>query len=302
MPELVIPARKAFIGPGMEVKRILPFRKRRMVGPFIFLDHAGPIQAQPHQDLSMDVLPHPHIGLSTVTYLLGGEVTHRDSIGVEQVIQPGAVNWMTAGKGISHSERFEDPNVLKKGNLEMLQSWVALPEQYEEIDPSFENYQPDNLPIYTDKGLWMRLIAGNAYGLNNRVKTFSPLFYVHVELEAGTTIELPQEHSERAVYLVKGQLEISHQDYEHGQMIVFDKVGSDPIIKAKTNVTLMMMGGEPLGERFIWWNFVSSRKERIEEAKNDWKEGRIDLPPMDNKEFVPLPEDRSRPAEPNKLS
>ena len=295
MLDIVIEARKAAIAPGMEVRRILPFRLRRMVGPFIFMDHAGPVSIQPERVKSMDVLPHPHIGLSTVSYLFGGQVTHRDSLGVEQIIRPGEVNWMTAGKGISHSERFEDPAALATGNLEMIQTWVALPEKDEESMPTFDNYKPDVLPVFTDTGVWMRLIAGNAFGLKTNVKTHSPLFYIHVVLESGAQLGLPKEHSERAIYVAKGRIEVTGREYTAGQMLVFNK-SVDPIILSKEATTLMLLGGEPLGERFIWWNFVSSRKERIEQAKADWKEGRIILPPSDNHEFVPLPEDKSRPS------
>src|SRR5918993_1601509 len=203
MLELVIEARHASIAPGMEVKRILPFRMKRMVGPFIFMDHAGPVQLNSIATNNLDVLPHPHIGLSTVSYLLDGEVTHRDSLGVEQIIRPGEVNWMTAGSGISHSERFEDPAALAGGNLEMIQTWVALPQKDEEAAPAFDNYQPEALPIFTETGVWMRLIAGNAYGLRNEVKTHSPLFYLHVVLQAGARFGLPKEHSERGVYIAK---------------------------------------------------------------------------------------------------
>jgi redox-sensitive bicupin YhaK (pirin superfamily) len=294
MPEIVIEARNAAISKAVKVKRILPFRLRRMVGPFIFMDHAGPITDIPAQPSTLDVLPHPHIGLSTVSYLFGGQVTHRDSLGVEQIIRPGEVNWMTAGSGIAHSERFEDPSALT-GGLEMIQTWVALPEQDEEASPSFNNYTPGQLPVFTDKGVWMRLIAGNAYGLNNDVKTNSPLFYLHVVLQQGAIFALPKEHSERGFYIVKGSIEVSGITYTDGKMLVFSK-GEDPVIIAKEKTTLMLLGGEPLGERFIWWNFVSSRKERIEQAKEDWKQGRIILPPNDNKEFVPLPDDRSKPA------
>jgi redox-sensitive bicupin YhaK (pirin superfamily) len=295
MIDIVIEARKASIATGMEVKRILPFRLRRMVGPFIFMDHAGPVAIQPEAASSMDVLPHPHVGLSTVSYLFGGQVTHRDSLGVEQIIRPGEVNWMTAGRGIAHSERFEDPAALAGGNVEMIQTWVALPEKSEEQTPTFDNYKPAALPVFTDKGIWMRLIAGNAYGLKNDVKTHSPLFYVHMVLDAGSKFGLPKEHPERAVYVVKGSIEVAGRIYTPGQMIVFTK-GMDDVVLAKEQATVMFLGGEPLGERFIWWNFVSSRKERIEQAKADWKEGRIVLPPNDNKEFVPLPEDHSKPA------
>jgi len=295
MPQLVIKARKASLNTGLSVRRILPFRQRRMVGPFIFMDHAGPVDMQPKILSSMDVLPHPHIGLSTVSYLFGGQVTHRDSLGVEQVIRPGEVNWMTAGSGIAHSERFEEPGTLAGGALEMIQTWVALPERDEESLPTFHNYQPEALPVFTDKGIRMRLIAGNAYGLKNEVKTHSPLFYLHVNVEAGHRLGLPKEHSERGVYITKGSMEVLGRTYIAGQMLVFAKE-EEPVLLAKETSTLMLLGGEPLGERFIWWNFVSSRKERIEQAKADWKTGRIELPPNDNKEFIPLPEDSSKPA------
>lgn len=295
MLDIVIEARNAAISQSMKVKRILPFRLRRMVGPFIFMDHAGPVTEAPAIVSSLDVLPHPHIGLSTVSYLFGGQVTHRDSLGVEQIIRPGEVNWMTAGSGIAHSERFEDPSALAGGQLEMIQTWVALPEKDEESAPSFNNYTPGQLPVFTDKGVWMRLVAGDAYGLANGVKTNSPLFYLHVVLAEGAAFGLPKEHSERGFYIVKGSIEIGATTYNAGQMLVFTK-GVDPLIKAKQDTTLMMLGGEPLGERFIWWNFVSSRKERIEQAKEDWKQGRILLPPADNAEFIPLPPDKTGPA------
>lgn len=294
MLDIVIESRSAIISPAVKVKRILPFRLRRMVGPFIFMDHAGPISDIPQQPSTLDVLPHPHIGLSTVSYLFGGQVTHRDSLGVEQIIRPGEVNWMTAGSGIAHSERFEDPSSLA-GGLEMIQTWVALPERDEEAAPSFNNYKPEELPVYTDKGVWMRLIAGNAYGLKNDVKTNSPLFYLHVVLQKGAVFGLPQEYSERGFYIVRGSIEISATTYSPGQMLVFSK-GVDPLIIAREDTTLMLLGGEPLGERFIWWNFVSSRKERIEQAKEDWKQGRIILPPNDDKEFIPLPDDKFKPS------
>jgi redox-sensitive bicupin YhaK (pirin superfamily) len=295
MLDIVIEARNAAISQSMKVKRILPFRSRRMVGPFIFMDHAGPVTDIPAITSSLDVLPHPHIGLSTVSYLFGGQVTHRDSLGVEQIIRPGEVNWMTAASGIAHSERFEDPSSLAGGQLEMIQTWVALPEKDEEGAPSFFNYTPDRLPVFTDKGVWMRLIAGNAFGLANDVKTNSPLFYLHVILDKGARFGLPKEHSERGFYIAKGSVDVAAVTYHAGQMLVFT-TGSDPLIIAREDTTLMLLGGEPLGERFIWWNFVSSRRERIEQAKEDWKQGRIKLPPSDNKEFIPLPDEKSGPA------
>lgn len=295
MPQLIIEARSASLSTGLMVRRILPFRLRRMVGPFIFMDHAGPVTIQPAAMAAMDVLPHPHIGLSTVSYLFGGQVTHRDSLGVEQIIRPGEVNWMTAGSGIAHSERFEEPDALAGGALEMIQTWVALPEKAEEAAPEFHNYKPEVLPVFTDKGIWMRLIAGNAYGLRNDVKTHSPLFYLHVQLDAGAKLDLPKEHSERAIYIAKGNVEVAGRTYGPGQMLVFAQA-EEAAVLAKTATTLMLLGGEPLGERFIWWNFVSSRKERIEQAKADWKAGRIELPPNDNQEFIPLPETDSKPV------
>jgi redox-sensitive bicupin YhaK (pirin superfamily) len=293
MLDIVIESRQAAITPGFTVKRILPFQLRRMVGPFIFMDHGGPISVPATTNL--DVLPHPHIGLSTVSYLFSGHVTHRDSLGVEQLIKPGEVNWMTAGKGIVHSERFEDPAILAGGGLEMIQTWVALPEKDEEANPSFKNYTAEQLPVFTDKGVWMRLIAGDAYGLRGDVKISSPLFYLHVVLDEGARFGLPTKHSERGVYIVKGSVEVSGVTYTEGKLLVFTK-GVDPLIIAKEKTTLMMLGGEHLGDRYIWWNFVSSRKERIEQAKEDWKQGRMLLPPADNKEFIPLPADNSRPA------
>jgi redox-sensitive bicupin YhaK (pirin superfamily) len=295
MPEIIIDARTAYLGPNMAVNRILPFKDRRMVGPFIFMDHAGPVSFQGVGHHELDVLPHPHIGLSTVSYLFNGQMTHRDSLGVEQIIRPGEVNWMTAGSGISHSERFEDPGMLATGQLELLQTWVALPEADEECAPEFHNYKQENLPVVSDKGLWMRLIAGEAFGLKSSVKTHSPLFYLHVSLNQGSTIKLPENYSERGIYIVSGSIEVSHTVYKPKQMIVF-RPEEDPVIIAKEDSVLMMLGGEHLGHRHIWWNFVSSRKERIEQAKADWKEGRINLPTGDHDEFVPLPEDKRGPS------
>jgi redox-sensitive bicupin YhaK (pirin superfamily) len=294
MLDQVIEARSASIGP-FDVRRILPYRLRRMLGPFIFMDHAGPVAVAPEKQSALDVLPHPHIGLSTVSYLFGGQVTHRDSLGVEQVIRPGEVNWMTAGSGIAHSERFEDPAALAGGALEMVQTWVALPEADEEQAPTFANYQSQQLPIFTDNGVWMRLIAGDAYGLRNDVKTHSPLFYLHVVLQAGARFGLPRGYPERGAYVAKGLVEVNGRAYGVGQLLVFT-AGLDPVLVAREPSTLMLLGGEPLGERFIWWNFVSSRRERIEQAKADWQAGRIALPPTDNAEFVPLPLDKTRPA------
>lgn len=304
MLDIVISSRQTEIVPGFAVKRILPYQLRRMVGPFIFMDHGGPISMPTTIGSNMDVLPHPHIGLSTVSYLFSGEVTHRDSLGVEQVIKPGEVNWMTAGKGIAHSERFEDPAIRAGGSLEMIQTWVALPEKDEEAAPSFKNYTADQLPVFTDTGVWLRQIAGEAFGLKSKVDTTSPLFYLHVVLEAGARFGIPSGYTERGVYVVNGSISVNGITYQPGQLLVFSP-GADPVIGAKERTTLMMLGGEHLGDRYIWWNFVSSRKERIEQAKEDWKQGRIKLPPADHAEFIPLPVIQSRPAggpPPNALS
>ena len=291
MPEIVIDARQADLGHGLAVRRVLPFAKRRMVGPFIFLDHAGPVTFARTIGRSADVRPHPHIGLSTVSYLLSGAITHRDSLGVEQVIRPGDVNWMTAGRGISHSERFEDPSVFVEPGIELLQSWVALPEADEETEPAFDHYPVQGLPEAREAGAWMRLIAGEAYGMESPVKTHSPLFCLHASLDRDARLALPEGHAERAAYVVSGCVAHGGRDYLPGQMLVFG-APADTTLRARQPSTLMLLGGEPLGERHVWWNFVSSRKERIEQAKADWQAGRIVLPPNDNDEFIPLPEGR----------
>jgi redox-sensitive bicupin YhaK (pirin superfamily) len=257
----------------------------------------GPLTLPPNVPRSTDVRPHPHIGLATVTYLFNGEITHRDSLGVEQVIRPGEVNWMTAGNGISHSERFDGPIRIHGGLMHGLQAWVALPEKAEEADPEFAHHPQEDLPVFTDKGVQARLIVGNAFGLNNAVKTYSPLFYLHVELETGAKMGLPVGHAERAVYVVKGSVEHDGHVYRAGQMLVFAP-GAEPTVSAAEPSTVMMLGGEPVGERHIWWNFVSSRKERIDQAKADWQAGRFKLPLNDDKEFIPLPEEPKPSPEP----
>ncbi|HEU0071032.1 MAG TPA: pirin family protein [Alphaproteobacteria bacterium] len=287
--DIVIEARKADLGGGFVVGRVLPFRLHRSVGPFVFFDHAGPSDMPSPIPREVDVRPHPHIGLATVSYLFAGQITHRDSLGVEQVIEPGAVNWMTAGRGISHSERFEGAFKRQGGALDLIQSWVALPEADEEIEPAFDHYAAATLPTQDGERLWMRQIVGESFGLKSGVKTRSPMFYTHVELQDGATIAVPDGYAERAAYVAHGRVSVEGRDYGHGQMIVF-KPGAAPAIKAQGPATIMLLGGEPLGPRHIWWNFVSSRKERIEQAKAEWQAGRILLPPTDNAEFIPLPE------------
>ncbi|PKO69306.1 MAG: hypothetical protein CVU22_04935 [Betaproteobacteria bacterium HGW-Betaproteobacteria-16] len=288
MLEMVITARPADLGHGLTVKRVLPYAKRRMVGPWIFVDHAGPVTMAAEDTRAADVRPHPHIGLSTVSYLLSGQVMHRDSLGVQQSIVPGDVNWMTAGRGITHSERFSHPESFAGGGLELMQLWVALPEADEETDPAFTHYPAADLPVQEADGVWMRLIAGSAYGMTSPVRTHSPLFYLHTEWQAGASKTLPGGHSEQAVYVAHGEVEHAGQTYVPGQLLVFGD-DEDAVITAREKSTLMIFGGEPLGERHVFWNFVSSRKERIEQAKADWQAGRIPLPPGDDQEWIPLP-------------
>ena len=287
--DLVIEGRRRDLGGGLEVGRVLPFAKRRMVGPFIFLDHMGPADFRTGEGI--DVRPHPHIGLSTVTYLFDGEIHHRDSLGVSQKIRPGEVNWMTAGSGIVHSER-TDPSWRSSGGLmHGMQAWVALPREDEEVDAAFAHHAVDALPEMSDGGIWARLIAGSAYGLSNAVRTYSPLFYLHAELAAGASIAMPTDHAERAAYVVSGTVVHEGVRHEAGRMLVF-AAGGEPVIAAEDAAArVMLLGGANIGPRFIWWNLVSSRSERIEQAKADWQAGRMTLPPDDNREFIPLPDD-----------
>ena len=289
MIELLIEARRKDLG-GFEVGRLLPFMRRRSVGPFVFFDHMGPAQMPAGVPRTTDVRPHPHIGLSTVTYLFAGEMRHQDSVGSDQAIRPGEVNWMTAGRGISHSERFDGPIRDHGGLINGIQAWVALPNGAEEIDPAFAHHGPQDLPTYDSGGLWARLIAGSAFGATAAVKTHSPMFYVHWELQPGARAGLPAEHPERAAYVAKGLVEVDGQRAGAGQMLVFAP-GQTVTFEAIEPSTVMLLGGEPIGERHLWWNFVSSSKDRIEQAKADWKAGRIPLPQNDHDEFIPLPED-----------
>jgi len=287
MIELVIEQRRKSLG-GFEVGRVLPFAKRRMVGPFVFFDHMGPVDLAPGLQRTVDVRPHPHIGLATVTYLYSGEIMHRDSIGSEEPIRPGEVNWMTAGSGITHSERFEKARA-DGDHLHGIQAWVALPTRDEETDPSFSHHAGADLPQWSDRGVRGRLIAGTAYGLTAGVKTSSPLFYAHLEMDDGATAEIPAGPGERALYVAAGTIALGGQIFHAGQMLVLTKDAS--AFTAKAPSTVMALGGEPLGERFLYWNFVSSSKERLEQAKADWIAGRMKLPYKDDQEFIPLPPD-----------
>lgn len=288
MIDLVIEQRRKDLG-GFEVGRVLPYAPRRMVGPFIFFDHMGPAQFTPGFPRSVDVRPHPHIGLSTLSYLFEGAMTHRDSVGVTQDVLPGEVNWMTAGSGITHSERFEELRA-NGGRMDGIQAWIALPTGDEEIDPSFNHYGAGDLPQYdSPDGLTARLIAGEAFGAKSPVRIHSPLFYVHWTMKAGARAQLPAEYPERAAYVARGRVEIEGQTFDAGRMIVF-KPGEPVLFTAVTDAIVMLLGGEPIGPRFIEWNFVSSSKDRIDQAKADWRAGRMKLPDADDGEFIPLPE------------
>lgn len=279
---------------GFKVRRVLPSAKRRMVGPFIFFDEMGPEILSSGKGL--DVAPHPHIGLATVTYLFKGELLHRDSLGTVQMICPGEVNWMTAGSGIAHSER-TPPEIRQTGSeLFGIQSWVALPTNAEETEPTFFHHEVSELPIIEDKDKSVRLIAGSLYGARSPVATFSEMFYADVSLNAHAKLLIPPITEERAVFIVEGAVKFLSNDGEFsvGQLVVF-KPGAEIVLTAVSNFArLMLLGGEPVGQRHIWWNFVSSSKERIEQAKRDWKEGRF-APVPDEIEFIPLPAD-SRPV------
>lgn len=286
MLEHVIDQRRRDLG-GFEVGRVLPSGSRRMVGPFIFFDHIGPARFAPGLPANADVRPHPHIGLATVTYLFEGEITHRDSVGSQEAIQPGEVNWMTAGRGITHSERFEKIRA-EGGPLHGIQSWVALPGEHEETAPAFAHHGHDELPTFAEGGWWARVIAGEAFGVLSPVRTHSPLFYLHCVLQDGARAAQPANYSERGAYVASGSVESQGRRFGAGQMLVFAKGSGAEVISVGPSV-VMMLGGESLGERFIEWNFVSSSRERIEQAKADWRAGRMQLPYRDDREFIPLP-------------
>ena len=264
-----------------------------MVGPFVFFDHMGPMDLAAGVDRTVDVRPHPHIGLSTVTYLFAGEMMHRDSVGSEQPVRPREVNWMTAGRGITHSERFERARA-EGDHLHGIQAWVALPEADEECDPSFTHLAGDALPAWRGQGVSGQLIVGSAYGLTAAAPVFSPLCYVALDLAPGAVAELPRGYSERAIYVVTGTITLGGQDYAAGQMLVLGAAAE--AIHSAGGATVMALGGEPVGERFVQWNFVSSRRERIAEAAADWRAGRMKLPDLDDAEFIPWPDEPGTPA------
>jgi redox-sensitive bicupin YhaK (pirin superfamily) len=293
MIEMVIEQRRRNLGGSFEIGRVLPFSKRQMVGPFIFFDHIGPLDLAPGLDRSADVRAHPHIGLATVTYLFSGEIMHRDSLGYAQPIRPQEVNWMTAGRGITHSERFEQARA-HGDHLHGIQAWVALPTEMEEVAPNFSHHSGSDLPQWNEAGVAGHLIAGSAYGLTAAVETHSPLFYVHLDMANDATAEIPAGHRERALYIAAGVVELNGQRYGAGKMLVLGPSASR--VRASEKSTVMLLGGEPVGHRFLYWNFVSSSENRLAQAVSDWKAGRMRLPDGDNVEFIPLPDEPAPPA------
>jgi redox-sensitive bicupin YhaK (pirin superfamily) len=285
--ELVIVPRARDIG-GFEVRRALPSARRQMVGPFIFLDQWGPVIIRAGQ--SFDVRPHPHIGLATVTWLFDGRMFHRDSLGSAQAIAPGELNWMSAGRGIVHSERTPQQEVGRDRRAFGIQSWVALPKQREDTDPTFEHVGTHDLPVVEDRGVAARIVAGALYGATSPVRTLSDLFYADVTLAAGAVLPLTAEHEERGLYVAEGEIEIAGQRFGINRLLVF-RPGDMLAVRAVTPARVMLLGGEPMdGPRYIWWNFVSSSRDRIEAAKDDWKRARFAIVPSDEKEFIPLPD------------
>jgi redox-sensitive bicupin YhaK (pirin superfamily) len=285
--EMILRARPRDLG-GFSVRRVLPARERRRVGPFVFWDHMGPAVFDPGRGI--DVRPHPHINLATVTYLFEGEIIHKDSLGSDEPITPGAVNWMTAGRGIVHSERSSAQARREGARVHGIQSWVALPLADEEAEPSFHHHPAASLPAVSLPGARVRVLVGRAYGASSPVVAFSPTLYVEVRLDAGAEIALPADYEERAAYVVEGAIMCDGERAEAGEMIVVSPK-APAVVCASGPAHVMVLGGAPLeGERHIWWNFVSSSTERIELAKRDWRDGRFPRIPGDDVEFIPLPE------------
>ena len=286
--ETVVVPRTHDIG-GFEVRRALPSAQRRMVGPFIFWDQMGPGELLPGHGL--DVRPHPHIGLATVTYLFEGEILHRDSVGSVQAIRPGAVNWMTAGRGIAHSERSSEETRRTGQRVFGIQSWMALPRTHEEADPGFVHLPDQALPVLEGEGKRVRVVAGAAFGERSPLKTFTETLYVDAQLNPGARLPVPAEVAERALYVAAGAVLIHGDRFEAGQLLVL-RPGDAITVEAETAARVLVLGGEPMdGPRHIWWNFVSSSKDRIEAAKADWKAGRFTAVPGET-EFIPLPEEK----------
>jgi redox-sensitive bicupin YhaK (pirin superfamily) len=290
--EVLIVPRAVDLG-EMTVRRALPSTRRQMVGPFIFFDQMGP--ADFLTDQGIDVRPHPHINLATVTYLFEGEIRHRDSLGTDLAIQPGAVNWMRAGRGIVHSERTSEARRRDGQRLFGIQTWMALPTREEESDPAFMHYGAEALPLIVDGGITARLIAGRAFGAASPLATASATLYAEVQLKAGATMPVDAGYDERAIYTVGGTIAVAGDAFESGQLLVL-KPGDAITVTAVTDARFMLFGGAPMeGPRYIWWNFVSSRLERIEAAKEEWARGRFDTVPGDEADFIPLPVKRDPP-------
>ncbi|MFW6066937.1 MAG: pirin family protein [Myxococcota bacterium] len=288
---LVMRAREAVLPGGLRVRRAMPQARRRMVGPFVFVDQMGPAELPPGHEVT--VLPHPHIGLATITYLFEGEGLHRDSLGTVQRILPGEVNWMTAGAGIVHSERMRAG---PSGSVLGVQIWVALPADQEEAPPRFEHYGEEAVPVLREDGVTVRLIAGSLFGTESRVRTSSPLFYAEARMEAGAVLALPPEHAERAAYVVEGSVVFAEGQLQAGEIGFFGPTG-DVRPRADEASRLLLLGGAPLeGHRHISWNFVSSRKERIDRAADDWRNQRFDRVPGETA-YIPLPEDGDAPVD-----
>lgn len=284
--DLIIAPREKDLG-GFSVRRILPVAGRRQVGPWLFFDHMGPAVFQPGEGLN--VRPHPHINLATVTYLFEGRIRHRDSLGYDEIITPGAINLMVAGRGIVHSEREPDDTAQEVRNTHGLQLWHALPEAFEETDPGFYHYDAAEIPAVEVGEVPVRVLIGSAYGVTSPVKTYAETLYLEARLEPGQTLELPADTPERAVYVVSGAVDVGDTVIEAAHMAVL-KPGAAVRVTAVSTAQIAVIGGEPFTERHIYWNFVSSRKERIEQAKADWREGRFPKVPGDETEFIPLPE------------
>ena len=282
--ELIVEPRVTDLG-GFEVRRILPSRDRRMVGPFVFFDHMGPAVFPPGKGIS--VRPHPHIGLATITYLFEGEILHRDSLGFMQPIRPGAVNLMTAGRGIVHSERAGD-DLDRTSRLHGIQSWMALPANQQEIEPDFRHYPSDDLPEMEQDGVQVKVIVGEAFGARSPVHAYAATLYLECRMRAGSSFVLPDGYDERAAYIVEGEVQVDQRSLGSGLMAVAcPKNGMR--IDATAESRIMVIGGTNLGPRHMWWNFVSTSKERIEQAKEDWREERFGLVPGDEEERIPLP-------------
>ncbi|MEX0954502.1 MAG: pirin family protein [Rhizobiaceae bacterium] len=273
---------------GFQVRRALPTARRRLVGPFIFFDRMGPAVLRAGE--ALDVRPHPHIGLSTVTYLFDGQIRHRDSLGTEMIIAPGDVNLMTAGRGIVHSER--SPEELRGAPMSVsgLQTWLALPDNREEIDPAFGHTRMGDLPVIDADGVRARVVIGSFHGATAPVRTETETLYADIRLEAGARLPIPADAEERAIYVLDGEISIAGDRFPSDRLIVF-KPGAEIVLEADAAAHLMLFGGASLGsKRYIWWNFVSSSKERIEQAKEEWRTGRFDIVPGDEEEFTPLPQ------------